>query len=97
MAVLRAMAKTTPADAGARLADVRCPVLVIEGGADPDWADPRAEGERILADLPDGLGELAVIDGAGHYPHTETPDRVLALLLPFLGRTLAATTPGARA
>ncbi|MDO4066680.1 alpha/beta fold hydrolase [Clavibacter michiganensis] len=97
MAVLRAMAKTTPADAGARLADVRCPVLVVEGGADPDWADPRAEGERILADLPDGLGELAVIDGAGHYPHTETPDRVLALLLPFLGRTLAATTPGARA
>lgn len=89
MAALRAMAKTTPADAGARLADVRCPVLVIEGSADPDWAVPRAEGERVLADLPDGLGELAVIDGAGHYPHTETPAEVLALVLPFLGRTLA--------
>jgi pimeloyl-ACP methyl ester carboxylesterase len=97
MAVLRAMAKTSPADAGARLADVRCPVLVVEGGADPDWPDPRAEGERILADLPAGLGELAVIDGAGHYPHAETPDQMLALLLPFLGRTLTATTPGARA
>ncbi|MBF4609006.1 alpha/beta fold hydrolase [Curtobacterium sp. VKM Ac-1393] len=89
MAALRAMTKTSPADAGARLADVRCPVLVVEGSADPDWAVPRAEGERVLADLPDGLGELAVIDGAGHYPHTETPAEVLALVLPFLGRTLA--------
>jgi len=94
MAALQAMTKTTPADAGARLADVRCPVLVVQGGADPDWADPAAEGRRILADLPTGLGELAVIDGAGHYPHTETPAEVLALVLPFLGRTLTATTTG---
>ncbi|MDN3480129.1 alpha/beta hydrolase [Curtobacterium sp. APC 4022] len=94
MAVLQAMTKTTPADAGARLADVRCPVLVVQGGADPDWADPAAEGRRILADLPTGLGDLAVIDGAGHYPHTETPAEVLALVLPFLGRTLTATTTG---
>jgi pimeloyl-ACP methyl ester carboxylesterase len=94
MAVLRAMTKTTPADAGARLADVRCPVLVVQGGADPDWADPAAEGRRIVGDLTTGLGELAVIDGAGHYPHTETPAQVLALLLPFLGRTLTATTTG---
>ena len=89
MAALRAMTKTSPADAGARLGDVRCPVLVVEGSADPDWADPRAEGERILADLPDGLGELTVIEGAGHYPHTETPDEVLALVLPFLAKTHA--------
>lgn len=94
MAVLRAMTKTSPADAGARLADVRCPVLVVEGSADPDWADPAAEGRRILADLPAGLGELAVIEGAGHYPHTETPGAVTELLLPFLGRTLAASATG---
>jgi pimeloyl-ACP methyl ester carboxylesterase len=88
MKVLQKMCQTSPADAGAQLADVRCPVLVVEGSADPDWTDPRAEGERILADLPEGLGELAVIEGAGHYPHTETPDEVLALTLPFLTRTL---------
>jgi pimeloyl-ACP methyl ester carboxylesterase len=91
MQVLRAMTKTTPADAGAQLPNVQCPVLVVEGGADPDWADPRAEGERILADLPAGLGQLAVIDAAGHYPHTETPGDVVALLLPFLGAILPAT------
>ncbi|MBF4572016.1 alpha/beta hydrolase [Herbiconiux sp. VKM Ac-1786] len=97
MAVLKAMTKTTPADAGAQLANVRCRVLVIEGGADPDWARPEAEGERILNDLPTGLGELAVIDGAGHYPHAETPDAVVALLLPFLAATLAKAAQGDRA
>ncbi|MCS5723931.1 alpha/beta hydrolase [Herbiconiux sp. CPCC 203407] len=89
MQVLKAMTRTSPADAGAQLAKVRCPVLVVEGGADPDWADPEAEGERILADLPAGLGELAVIPSAGHYPHAETPTELVALLLPFLARTLA--------
>lgn len=90
MRVLQAMTKTNPSDAGTRLADVRCPVLVVEGSADPDWADPRAEGERILADLPDGLGELAVVEGAGHYLHAEVPERLLDLVEPFLARVFAA-------
>lgn len=89
MKVLQAMGQSGAGDAGAQLRNVRCPVLVVEGSADPDWADPRAEGERILADLPKGQGELAVIDGAGHYLHTETPDQVLALVLPFLTKTTA--------
>ena len=88
MKALQAMCKTSPADAGAQLPNVTCPVLVIEGSLDPDWADPRAEGEKIIADLPAGLGELAVIEGAGHYPHAQTPDEVLALALPFLAKTL---------
>ncbi len=89
MKVLQTMCKTSPADAGVQLANVTCPVLIIEGSADPDWADPRAEGEKIIADLPRGRGELAVIEGAGHYPHVQTPDEVLALSLPFLTKTLA--------
>lgn len=89
MRALQDMCKADPGDAGAQLANVTCPVLVVEGGADPDWADPRAEGQKIVADLPDGLGELAVIEGAGHYPHAQTPDEVLALALPFLARTAA--------
>jgi len=88
MKALQAMCKSSPGDAGAQLANVTCPVLVIEGSADPDWADPRAEGEKIIADLPRGLGELVVIEGAGHYPHVQTPDQVLALALPFLTKTL---------
>jgi pimeloyl-ACP methyl ester carboxylesterase len=89
MKAMQSMCKSSPADAGAQLPNVQCPVLVIEGSLDPDWADPRAEGERIIADLPAGLGELAVIEGAGHYPHVQKPDEVLALTLPFLARALS--------
>ncbi|WP_328453354.1 alpha/beta fold hydrolase [Amycolatopsis sp. NBC_00438] len=89
MEALRAMCKTSPADAGKQLPNLRCPVLIVEGSLDPDWADPRAEGEKILADLPRGLGELVVVDGAGHYPHVQAPERVAELTLPFLDRTLA--------
>lgn len=88
MHTLQAMCKSKPSDAGAQLANVRCPVLVIEGSLDPDWADPHAEGEKIVADLPRGLGELVVLDGAGHYPHAQTPEQVLTVALPFLAKTL---------
>jgi len=84
MKALQGMGRTTPADAGAQLAAVRCPVLVVQGSADPDWADPRAEGEAVVADLPAGLGRLEVIAGAGHYPHVQFPDEVTALMLTFL-------------
>lgn len=88
MKALRAMGTTSPADAAARLGDVRCPVLIVEGSLDPDWADPRAEGAAILAELPEGIGRLAVIEGAGHYPHAQFPAETAALLLEFL-RTAA--------
>ncbi|GAA4667758.1 alpha/beta hydrolase [Amycolatopsis dongchuanensis] len=88
MKVLQAMCKASPADAGAQLANVTCPVLVVVGSLDPDWADPSAEARRVIADLPRGRGELAVIEGAGHYPHAQTPDEVLALALPFLAENL---------
>jgi pimeloyl-ACP methyl ester carboxylesterase len=88
MKALQAMCKSKPSDAGAQLGNVRCPVLVIEGSLDPDWADPRTEGENIIADLPIGLGELIVLKGVGHYPHAQTPGETLVLALPFLAKTL---------
>lgn len=72
------------ADAGAQLGNVRCPVLVVQGGLDPDWASPTAEGEAIVAALPAGLGRLEVIPGAGHYPHVQFPAEVAAMILAFL-------------
>ena len=84
MKALQAMGKGSPADAGEQLANVRCPVLVVMGTADPDWASPQAEGEGIVAELPSGLGSLAMIPGAGHYPHVQHPAEVLAVVLPFL-------------
>ncbi|MGI5507188.1 alpha/beta fold hydrolase [Lentzea sp. CA-135723] len=84
MKVLQAMGKISPADAGEQLANVTCPVLVVQGADDPDWASPRAEGEAIIAGLPAGLGTLTMIDGAGHYPHVQYPEQTLAAILTFL-------------
>ncbi|MCD0481405.1 alpha/beta hydrolase [Streptacidiphilus sp. ASG 303] len=84
MAVVGRMGMSAPTDAGARLADVRCPVLVLEGTLDPDWADPAAEGEGIVAGLPAGLGRLRLIEGAGHYAHAQFPDEVASAVLSFI-------------
>ncbi len=45
---------------------------------------PRAEAGGIVAAMPAGLGRATMIDGAGHYPHTQFPDQVAAAILPFL-------------
>jgi pimeloyl-ACP methyl ester carboxylesterase len=78
--------KTTPADAQARIAEVRCPALVIMGSEDPDYPHPEQEGDRIVAALSPGLGRVVVVDKGGHYPHAQFPDRVAALMIPFLDR-----------
>jgi pimeloyl-ACP methyl ester carboxylesterase len=84
MAEFMKTGKSTPADAQAKLLDVRCRALIIMGGSDPDFADPKAEGERIVAALPAGLGSVAVLGGAGHYPHAQCAEEVAELVIPFL-------------
>ncbi|GAA1430284.1 alpha/beta hydrolase [Microlunatus lacustris] len=84
MKALQAMGRTTPVDAGEQLGNVRCPVLVVQGTADPDWAVPQAEGEAVVADLPGGLGRLEMVEGAGHYPHVQFPAQVATAMLTFL-------------
>ncbi len=84
MAEFMKTGKTTPADAEAQLASVRCPALIIMGSIDPDFADPRAEGEAIVAALPAGLGTVAMVDGGGHYPHAQCPGEVAELVTGFL-------------
>lgn len=84
MKSVQKMGTASAADAGAALADVRCPVLVVQGTLDPDWASPAAEGEAIVAELPAGLGRLEMVEGAGHYPHVQFPDQVAATVLSFL-------------
>ena len=76
--------KSTPADAAAQLPNVKCPALVIMGTLDPDFADPQAEGDAIVAAMTAGAGTAAMVDGAGHYPHAQSPDAVAELVIPFL-------------
>lgn len=84
MAALRKMGTSAPTDAGAQLPHLTSPALVVMGTLDPDWADPKAEAEGIVAAMPAGIGGVVMIDGAGHYPHTQYPDTVAAVVLPFL-------------
>lgn len=84
MRALRRMGTSGTADSDAQLGRVACPVLVVEGALDPDWTSPQAEGEAIVAALPAGLGRLEMVPGAGHYPHVQFPDRVVAPMLSFL-------------
>jgi pimeloyl-ACP methyl ester carboxylesterase len=84
MAEFMKTGKSTPADAGAQLPNISCPALVVMGTLDPDFADPRAEGDAIVAAMPPGLGTVAMVDGAGHYPHAQSPDEVATLVIPFL-------------
>ncbi|WP_123024400.1 alpha/beta fold hydrolase [Mycolicibacterium stellerae] len=84
MKAMQKMAQSAPTDAAAELGNVRCPVLIIEGSLDPDWVNPRAEGEAIVAAMPAGAARLEVIEGAGHYMHAQYPDETVALLRHFL-------------
>lgn len=90
MAVVSRMGMSAPTDAGARLGDIRCPALIVEGTLDPDWTDPAAEGEGIVASMPAGLGRLVMIDGTGHYPHVQAPAEVADAVLTFLKETSRA-------
>jgi pimeloyl-ACP methyl ester carboxylesterase len=74
----------SPADAEKQLPNIKCPALVIMGTADPDFANPRAEGEAIVAAMPARVGTVAMAGGAGHYPHAQSPDAVADLVIPFL-------------
>ncbi|MEW2162633.1 alpha/beta fold hydrolase [Streptomyces sp. NPDC007084] len=62
------------------LAAVRSPVLIVVG-ADDEFT-PVAEAEAMRALVPHAV--LTVIDGAGHLPGVEQPDRFNAALLDFL-------------
>lgn len=84
MAEFMKTGKSDLADPEAQLPNVACPALVVMGTLDPDFADPQAEGDAIVAAMPAGLGRVVMVGGAGHYPHAQSPDEVAALVIPFL-------------
>ncbi|MFJ7019023.1 alpha/beta fold hydrolase [Streptomyces sp. NPDC101117] len=67
------------------LAGVRCPVLIVVGA--DDVFTPVSDAEAIRHLVPHAV--LCVIDGAGHLPGAERPERFNEALLQFL-RTHAA-------
>ena len=80
----RAFSRTTHTNhdvAEARLGDVKAPTLVIMGGSDPDFPDPKAEADWIATTL---HGSAVIVPEAGHYPQSQqaeaTNDAVIAFV-----------------
>lgn len=80
---LRAMllGDTSGAAVAASLARVAAPTLVVMGAKDPDFKDPAGEA-RWIADRVRGTADL--VEGAGHYPHAEFPERTGPVIADFL-------------
>ena len=70
---------------GDRLAEVHAPTLVIAGALDPAG---HVRAEAVAAGIPGA--RLAVVAGAGHTPHLETPSTFRSLALDFLKEDPAA-------
>lgn len=81
MAALRAMFSADVSSCEARLGEVRTPALVVMGSKDPDFPDPAAEAKLVAERVG---GTVTMIDGAGHYPHSEFPEETAAAVLAFL-------------
>ncbi|WP_421759542.1 alpha/beta fold hydrolase [Devosia sp.] len=79
---LIAMLGLSKADTAAILERTKVPALVVMGTKDPDFADAVEEARMLAGKL---KAETIIVDGAGHYPHTEMPDLVAPKLLSFLG------------
>jgi pimeloyl-ACP methyl ester carboxylesterase len=66
-----------------RLGQVKQPALVVMGTKDPDFADPAADALYLAEKI---NGQLALIEGAGHYPQTEMPEKTAPAVLEFLAQ-----------
>ena len=86
MAALQAMMRTDRNDVEPRLAAVHAPTLVVMGSRDPDFDDPAGEAATMARLL---NGRIAMIDGAGHYPHAEMPETTAPAILAFLAEAAA--------
>jgi pimeloyl-ACP methyl ester carboxylesterase len=64
------------------LAHVAVPTLVLAGRDDP--MTPHECAAEIAAHLPAGLGQLEIIDGAGHGTHRDQPEATEQALRTFL-------------
>ena len=71
---------------GTRCGDgVSSPALLLVGGLDP--VTPVAAAEEIAGALPEGVGLLEIINGAGHFTWLDAPDRYWPMIIEFIQDT----------
>jgi pimeloyl-ACP methyl ester carboxylesterase len=81
MDAANALANSSRQPSAECLPRVKAPTLVIMGTKDPDFPDPVAEGKAVAGQT---HGRVEYIQGAGHYPQTEMPEKTAPLVIDFL-------------
>jgi pimeloyl-ACP methyl ester carboxylesterase len=81
MRALQEMVGLSKADTGAILDKNRTPSLILMGTKDADFPEPAKEAELLAAKL---QASVLLVEGAGHYPHTEMPGQVAPQIIAFL-------------
>ena len=61
---------------------IDCPTLVCVGEVDP--VTPVDAAQEMFDALPEGIGRLEMIRGAGHFPWKDVPDRYFPLIVGFV-------------
>ncbi|MEU8040450.1 alpha/beta hydrolase [Streptosporangium sp. NPDC049078] len=61
-----------------------CPALIVMGSKDPDFPATEAHLAQEVLRPYAATAEVAMIEGAGHYPHAEMPEATFAALAGFL-------------
>ena len=72
------------------LANIDCPTLVCVGDLDP--VTPVDASREIVDALPHDVGRLEVIEGAGHFPWKDMPDRYWPVIESFVGQAGVSTS-----
>jgi pimeloyl-ACP methyl ester carboxylesterase/predicted glycosyltransferase len=80
LATIESSAKLQPAQARQLASQIRCPVLVIHGGADAVVSVTKGTALAEQAG-----GSMVVLAGSGHAPHVREPVQVNLLLREFIG------------
>ncbi len=79
---VRGMGLLRTFDARDVLGAIDCPTLVCTG--DRDGVMPLSTAHELLEALPAGRARLAVVEGAGHFPWLDAPERYLSLIRSFI-------------
>lgn len=87
MKAFQKMAATNHSKAEESIGKMNVPAMIVMGSKDPDFPDPRKE----LDWLAERTGAKCVmIEGAGHYPQAEYPEKFIACMIDFIGEGRAS-------
>ncbi|MGA2210119.1 MAG: alpha/beta hydrolase [Acidimicrobiales bacterium] len=76
--------QTSHAAVEGRLPAVSVPCLIVMGGQDPDFPDPKVEADWIASTVG---GQVVMVPDCGHYPQSQQPDITTQAVLGFLETT----------